>query len=172
MIRPSNITLLGRICKKCGEEKSLSEFYNDAKVKRDGKQASCKVCVLSRSKAYVKSLPKDVFKARRQKYNGEYGLNANYKRFYGLSLDIVKKMLTDQNGRCANLACGQELVMGGQKRAGRTNLDHNHETGKVRGLVCNACNMYLGVMENKKKFLGLRDYLKKYDVIPDYIKEC
>lgn len=172
MPKPALVTRIGRICKGCGEEKVLSEFYDDKKVKLDGKQATCKKCILQKSKNYVKSLPEGVFRARRQKYNGDYSLNANYKRFYGLSIEIVRKMFDQQNGRCANLECYQEVSFGGKDRKKRANLDHNHETGKVRGLVCNSCNMYLGVMENKKKFLGLRDYLKKYDTVPEYIKEC
>ncbi len=166
------VTPNGRICRVCQEEKPLTQFRNASHVKIDGKMAQCKSCMASKEKEYIKNLPEGVHNERRKKYAGDYALNINYKRFYGLNLDIVKKMLESQNGRCANLNCLQEITLGGKSRASKACLDHNHETGKIRGLICNPCNMYVGVMENKKKFLGLRDYLKKYDVVPDYIKEC
>lgn len=39
-------------CRKCGEEKPLSEFYNDKRVKKDGKQAQCKKCVDIKKREY------------------------------------------------------------------------------------------------------------------------
>jgi len=79
-------------------------------------------------------------------------------------------MLQAQDNECA--VCSKELVIGGSDRSSRANLDHNHTSGKVRGLLCQACNMFVGVFEDKKRAPNILKYLSKYDVVPDYIKEC
>ena len=165
-----SITQNGRICTVCKIEKSLSEYHNAPKVKIDGKDSQCKQCKAKKGKEYLKSLPAGVHRSRRKKYSGEYALNMNYKRFFGLNLEIVRKMWEEQDRKCAS--CSKEINLGGKDRAMKSNLDHNHTTGKVRGLICNMCNLQVGVLENTKKMKNLIQYLKKYDVIPEYIKEC
>ncbi len=59
---------------------------------------------------------------------------------HGLTLADYAQMLEDQDGRCK--ICGKEpgtkvLV-----------VDHNHQTGKIRGLLCRRCNMGLGHFED------------------------
>ena len=56
----------------------------------------------------------------------------NLRLRYGLTLDDYDKLFLAQQGKCA-------LCRRTQKR--RLFVDHNHETGKVRGLLCTACNM-------------------------------
>ncbi len=55
---------------------------------------------------------------------------------YGLTLDIVDDMLRCQNGQC--LICLDELT------EERLTVDHDHETGYIRGLLCRHCNQGLG----------------------------
>jgi hypothetical protein len=60
------------------------------------------------------------------------------KRFYNITLETYNEMFVNQEGKC--LICGthqNEL-----KRA--LSVDHDHITGKVRGLLCNKCNFILG----------------------------
>jgi hypothetical protein len=71
---------------------------------------------------------------------------------YGISIADYKKMMKQQGGKCA--ICGDSL----DKVTIR--IDHNHETGEVRGLLCASCNTGLGllkdsplVLENAKKYL-------------------
>jgi len=52
---------------------------------------------------------------------------------YGITLEQYKVMLDSQNGQCK--ICHKSEVL---------YVDHCHETGKVRGLLCNTCNMGLG----------------------------
>lgn len=61
------------------------------------------------------------------------------KTEYGLTIEQYDKMLESQNGKCA--ICG-----GDQKSSLTKNLyvDHDHETGAVRALLCNNCNFILG----------------------------
>lgn len=56
---------------------------------------------------------------------------------YGLSLETLEAMKTAQNSRCAICSSSDRLV-----------VDHSHETGEVRGLLCHACNVALGLLKD------------------------
>ena len=58
---------------------------------------------------------------------------------YGLCLEDYFKLLHKQKGKCA--ICGTTKP---GARYGRFAVDHNHQTGQVRGLLCNCCNSFLG----------------------------
>ncbi|MBW3561477.1 MAG: endonuclease VII domain-containing protein [Actinobacteria bacterium] len=60
---------------------------------------------------------------------------------YGLTLVELREMLTAQGGRCAicNAAFDEDLV---------PNVDHCHETGRVRGLLCHHCNTGMGLLRD------------------------
>lgn len=61
------------------------------------------------------------------------------KTRFGLDPEDYEEMLEKQDGRCAicgSLPDGQHL-----------SVDHNHETGDVRGLLCQPCNLALGHLE-------------------------
>lgn len=55
---------------------------------------------------------------------------------YGLSREQYERMITNQDGRCA--IC---------KRAVRLEIDHDHKSGNVRGLLCRECNLAVGGIE-------------------------
>jgi hypothetical protein len=65
-------------------------------------------------------------------------------------------MLEKQNRRCKS--CGEEL------RSGReVHLDHSHDTGRVRGILCNRCNLALGLLaESYDRATKLAAYIKEY----------
>lgn len=75
------------------------------------------------------------------------------KRAYNLTLKQHKQMYVDQNGCCK--ICKQSIPYD------KIGVDHNHKTGKIRGLLCWHCNVFLGHLE--KNFENLQsaiDYLK------------
>ena len=65
------------------------------------------------------------------------------KRVYGLSELDYSNLLLSQNGRCA--ICHRTPEEAKQNRA--LLVDHNHITGKVRGLLCSRCNLAAGYYE-------------------------
>lgn len=80
------------------------------------------------------------------------------KKSYGLSPADYEKMLTQQNNKCA--LCGKDASTVLNKRLG---VDHDHKTGAVRALLCNACNCALGFMEDNSALLrNAADYVDKY----------
>lgn len=80
------------------------------------------------------------------------------KKKYGLSESDYAVMYTAQGGRCA--------ICKGQERDGtkRLSVDHNHVTGKVRGLLCDRCNRCLGgAMDNPDRLEVMAAYLRERD---------
>ena len=67
---------------------------------------------------------------------------------YGLSPDQVKSKLKSQDFCCA--ICGKPER---DKRKNRLCIDHNHETGAVRGMLCSRCNAALGFFEDDPALL-------------------
>lgn len=62
-------------------------------------------------------------------------------------------MLLIQQGCCAicDLDFGRVIAKRNNKAKGRQYMiDHSHDTGKIRGLLCMACNMYVGALEAQK----------------------
>ena len=74
------------------------------------------------------------------------------RRAFGLTLEEYDAMLKKQRGKCA--------ICGGKEWRNLA-VDHNHETGAVRGLLCSVCNKNLGIYEkNRVKYEA---YLVKYE---------
>lgn len=66
---------------------------------------------------------------------------------YGLTLLQYDLMLKTQGGGCK--ICGKKTPKG----QGRFHVDHDHKTGKIRGLLCQHCNIMLGLGQDDPKIL-------------------
>ena len=84
-------------------------------------------------------------KIRRVK-NPDLTRNTYYKYMFGITLSQYKEMLTKQNGVCG--ICSSVNINGNY-----LSIDHNHTTGKVRGLLCMKCNAALGSFGDSKDSL-------------------
>ena len=78
----------------------------------------------------------------------EYDLNFHMKRNYGISIADYNVMLKEQNGLCD--ICGASEPNHHKKRL---NIDHCHSTGKIRGLLCDACNRAIGLLKDDVEVL-------------------
>ncbi len=83
----------------------------------------------------------------------KYNRMAHLRHCFGLTLEDYDKMSEEQNGVCA-------ICDGINLDGRRLYVDHDHETGKVRGLLCLKCNNRLGVLENKDWRLLAEKYLQ------------
>ena len=101
-------------------------------------------------------------KKEEKQYNKEYKEKHkeelkyhSIERIYGLSPEEYDAMLKAQHNRCA--ICRKPFV-----DAQHTHIDHDHATGKVRGILCSNCNHMLGMAHDNPKILqeGI-DYLKR-----------
>jgi len=109
-----------------------------------------KVECLAQTKRWVKANPKWVKAQARKRH---------LRNKYNLTLKRYKKMLNEQDYKCAMKNCKV-------KHYNKTKLhvDHNHKTGKVRGLLCFRCNRILGDVKDRINILrDCIEYLKERD---------
>ena len=125
------------IMKKCGiceEVKPLDEFYKHSKGSQ-GRQSRCKACNKIVGRKYRK--PHHVMRSK-----------------LGLSDADIQKLYDRSEGLCENPSC---RAPAGNRAL---HLDHDHKTGKPRGLLCHGCNTALGALkDNHEIILGLSQYL-------------
>jgi len=82
------------------------------------------------------------------------------EKTYGVTSEDYNKMLEKQGGTCANKACNYGL-----DEDHNLCVDHCHETGMVRGLLCNWCNTAEGFLKSDTEIAqGLVDYMKKHNL--------
>jgi hypothetical protein len=86
--------------------------------------------------------------AARKKYNATRKAQQWYLTQYGISLEQYDAMLLGQGGVCA--ICGEKEK---DKFRKRMSVDHDHATGKVRGILCSHCNHGLGNFRDNILFL-------------------
>ena len=67
---------------------------------------------------------------------------------FGLSWEGYQQLFEQQQGKCAICEKHQSEL----KK--RLHVDHCHKTGKIRGLLCRNCNLFLGNIQDSKKFLS------------------
>lgn len=140
-----------KYCPKCKNKKSLTEFYKLDDNLNGGYSTYCSECTKDTSK----QTPKEQL---RRYYKNGYRIrrDTNLRRKYGLSLDEYEKMLENQNSCC--IICKKTLNDNGKNLA----VDHDHKTGKIRGLLCNNCNVAVGFLQDNPEMGNkIADYLKE-----------
>ena len=128
-----------KICKNCKISKDINSF-----------------CIANNNKDGYQDCKKFYLKHREEilKY---------HKNSYGLTFEEYNQMLESQNGVCA--ICGKEETDTDWRsdKVKQLAVDHNHETGKVRALLCGKCNKAIGLLkDNIQLFQATIDYLNKY----------
>jgi hypothetical protein len=108
----------------------------------------------------VKQSQKRAYLKRRERLGDEQFYQqvrqVTLKTRYGITSELYQEMLADQNGVCA-VCCGP---------SSRTHfdVDHNHATGTVRGLLCNRCNAALGFLnEDPLRIRALAQYIEQHN---------
>lgn len=85
----------------------------------------------------------------------------NLKRMYGISRETYERMLQEQGGVCA-VCCKPESTLRKGKLC-ELSVDHNHTTGEVRKLLCNKCNIALGMMDEcPDRIRQLANYINSF----------
>ena len=156
-------------CTKCGERKPRSEFYA-AKGTRDGLRGDCKVCFAARAKRwYALNRERVITRVREwQQANPERhsakqreirarrrpaARDQHLRRNFGIGTPEYEQLLAAQGGRCA-------ICERGPRKGSSLHVDHDHETGDVRGLLCFRCNGGLGQFaEDSDRLIDAAEYL-------------
>lgn len=134
----SKVTETLERCHGCGEIKLLTEFPKN-KSRRSGYGARCRVCHNDQVKA-------------RYKRNPEPYRRAVMKRTFGISLEEYDVLHDKQNGVCA--ICGECETTPYRDGVRRLAVDHDHVTGRIRGLLCVNCNNGLGRFKDSQILLA------------------
>lgn len=80
---------------------------------------------------------------------------------YGVDPYWYEKKLEEQHGVCA--ICGKPETAKFRGKVVRLSVDHDHRNGKLRGLLCAACNRAIGLMkEDPATLRAAADYLERY----------
>lgn len=154
-------------CIICKIEKEISEFSKNRKTK-DKLNSICRICLSNRTKSWRKNNKQKTKNYNSRSYKKqriwvENNKERNYQRKrnsvllirYGITLEDYDTLLLKQNNKCA--LC--HLDLSGDTR--NTFVDHDHETGNVRGLIHGKCNTLLGLSnDNITILLDAIEYLK------------
>lgn len=151
-------------CGRCGETKSVEEFHAN---KNMGHSSYCKPCQSEYMREYyrknrdkIKRQATEYYRVNRDeklKYQKGYHSNPENKRRWkcldlqrrlGVTLDWYEETLKSQGGVCAICKTSTEETEGR-----RLAVDHCHETGRVRGVLCTNCNKILGHAKDSTKVL-------------------
>lgn len=136
-----------KICSSCGQNRELI-FFEPSSRYRSGYRSQCKKCrydrqVLSRQESHL-----------------------NNK--YGITLSDYNSLLTKQNGTCAICKLPETRVVRnaptirGSNKPSNLPVDHDHKTGRIRGLLCTKCNLALGYFQDDVALLrSAVEYLTK-----------
>jgi hypothetical protein len=148
-------------CTTCKETKRLSEFYVQRR-RRDGRQSVCMLCQSAYSRKnwnnnrHIRSPKRAEY---RRTHTHEYA-RQRLVRMYGITADDFKEQLKSQNSKCA--VCKKQLELSIHGLPSRlAHVDHDHKTGRFRGILCSGCNGMAGHMECKgiDWIQALADYL-------------
>ena len=165
------------VCKDCKEEKPhmarglcnscYTRFYRkDGKVDRSKEKLIKALChpenrPYNRGKCepcYRKEL-REKQSPERKEHERQKRREIRIKTRYGISINDYNILLIKQNNKC--YGCNQLHLETDSKT--RLNIDHNHTTGKVRGLLCSNCNSTLGYAnDNITTLSNLILYLKDH----------
>lgn len=128
-----------KTCSRCRQRKTKS-LFNTRKGASDGLRSECKDCGAKAAAVYRNSNKKNIAKSQQayRKVNKVKLQEKDKKKHllskYNLTLDAWNNLLLSQNGGCA--ICSKTTHL---------QVDHDHATGRIRGLLCGNCNRGLGL---------------------------
>lgn len=133
-----------KTCRVCKQELELFEFPK-GKQRKDGSYSyrpTCKECTVEQNLDHYHN------KGGKEKQK-QRSFKNNLKK-YGITPEIYQEMFTEQEGKCAICSSG---IVSRSKASYNLFVDHCHETGKVRGLLCHHCNAGLGHFRDNEQTL-------------------
>jgi hypothetical protein len=134
-------------CAHCEQFKALSDFGLDNRS-TDKLYSFCKTC---RDEKQLKSIAKQMSSTSVVALNHYRAMKTMFHK-YGITELELQDKLNEQKGLC--IICdddfGTSLITGTRTHGRQYCVDHDHKTGRIRGLLCNWCNTTLGYIEKKK----------------------
>jgi hypothetical protein len=154
----------GRLCRTCGVRKKPEEFRSDKRHK-DGLAWHCRECAYAGERLWrennleqyrdnARGGQRDRYRKRPEHYQ-EILRRSRIRTKYGIEVEDVERMLDAQRWQCA--ICEKKVVRRGfnRKLGNVACVDHNHETKKIRGILCSYCNRALGLFGDSAERLDV-----------------
>ena len=152
-----------KTCTSCKVEKPLTDFSLDRKA-MDGKAWECKSCSSDRRKKYyAKNADKererskkyrvenaDKVRESKKKYyaeNSDRARDRNLQNRYGIGHEEYLELFEKQDGKC------KICETTSNRKLKHFAVDHCHDTGDVRGLLCSNCNTAIGLLKDNPDLL-------------------
>jgi len=167
-------------CTKCGQVKSLAEF----KARADRAKTVYSECLecrnayhrewqrakkLERTSEQIAADRKKAREFKRRPDQKERAFDARLRKQFGITAEEYAVMEKAQEGLC--LICGRppqgfaRVHEGAEPVVRRLDVDHCHETGVVRGLLCNLCNQALGLFQDDPELLRkAAEYIERHHI--------
>lgn len=146
-----------KLCSSCTRDLPRKAFYNEGR-----RSSECKDCLSEKAK--VKYLTEPSFRQRKieQAYtwalqNPEAARSRKRKWASGWDYELFERIWEKQKGQC--LICEVPMLKTGTTQTSVC-ADHDHASGKPRGLLCRRCNLHLGIHEKYKD--AFERYLQQY----------
>lgn len=143
-----------RRCAKCRQVKPLAEFSRSTKKVNSW----CRECFAAYTKER-RALDPEYENRRQREWNklnpekrARYRRRSLLKNTYGLTEAEFDGLLAKQNGRCP--ICLEAIQLSGTGGMAKLAIDHDHETGRVRGLLCGTCNTGIGLLKDDVEVLA------------------
>lgn len=133
-------------CGGCLQMFPIGDFCKDRRLK-DELGTYCPECRKQKWKKYAAE-NRDTLLRRRRERSRKHALarrRGKLRRRYGITLEQHKQIYISQNGCCA--LCDRSVAYD------KTHTDHDHETGRLRGLLCQGCNQGLGMFKDSPVIL-------------------
>lgn len=129
-------------CTKCGHFKPVLDFSSRATAS-NGVMSQCATCKGLQTKNWSQMNPDKKRENERR---------ARFRQRYGISVEEYLALLDRQNGLCA--ICGRaERHVYKDGRSPALSVDHNHQTGACRGLLCKNCNNAIGLLDDNPELI-------------------
>jgi len=136
----------------CGQHKTRSDFHRQRRSP-DGLNYKCKACNYAAARRWKSAHPER--RAERHRANPRPAINRSLRRLYGIDLADYEQRLAMQRGICAICGTAPTTIR-------RLDVDHDHATGRIRGLLCTHCNLALGHMRHDpERARAMANYLER-----------
>jgi len=130
-----------KTCSKCKTIQPLNEFHKSCSHK-DGVNPQCRTCFNKKRRDTNREDKKDLERAKKwYTSNKEKVRSKQIERKYGITYENYLLLIEDQNNKCA-ICC---KIMNGKREPA---IDHCHDTGQVRQLLCSNCNAAIGLLQD------------------------
>ena len=144
-ITPESLT-----CRTCGETKPGTEFAFDRSKPCGRTTSRCKACTAEYGRQHRRDHPELIRASKAKAYakNPEATREYQLKRLYGLTRSQYDAMHAKQDGRCAICNREESALSNKADRARGLSVDHCHDSGRIRGLLCARCNSAIGLLNH------------------------